>query len=43
MADRLREHGSRNKVSMVLEKGSRGKREYIPKLTPREFALFVSL
>jgi hypothetical protein len=43
MATRLHERGSRNKVSMNFEKGSREEREYIPKCAPREFALFVSL
>jgi hypothetical protein len=30
MAGRLHEHGSRNKVSMIFERGSRGNRKYIP-------------
>lgn len=43
MATRLHERGSRNKVSIIFEKGSREERKYIPKCAPREFALFVFL
>lgn len=35
MADRLHEHGSRNKVSMMFRKGSREERKYILGLTAK--------